>query len=173
MVFTCPVAIGRTTQRDEPTGHSRRKALRAGAFLALGTATASVTACGLLDRNDPPPPPDPLEPLVTGALDLEARHRAAIAADPALAGRLTPVADAHRAHATELAAAIGVALPSTAGSGATVPPGDTAAVLVALREAEEQGRARAATLCADAPADRATLVGSIAAARATHVEALR
>jgi hypothetical protein len=46
-------------------------------------------------------------------------------------------------------------------------------VLTALREAEERGRAAAATLCADAPADRAALVGSIAAARATHVEALR
>lgn len=174
MVLTCPVAIGRTTQRDGTDRHSRRKVLRGGALLALGVATASVTGCELLDPDDPPPPPDPLTPLVTGALALEARHRAAITADPTLAARLTPIAEAHRAHATELATAIGMPLPSATPAGTTAAPtGDPGPVLAALREAEERGRAEAATFCADAPAARAALVGSIAAARATHVEVLR
>ncbi|WDZ87509.1 hypothetical protein [Micromonospora cathayae] len=148
--------------------------LRTGTLLALGAATAPVTGCGLLGRNDPPPPPDPLQSLVDGALDLAARHRAAIAADPALAARLTPIAEAHQAHAAELAATIGTPLPSASPSAPADPPtGDTGTVLTTLREAEERGRAEAATRCADAPADRAALVGSIAAARATHVEALR
>ncbi|BCL16285.1 hypothetical protein [Micromonospora sagamiensis] len=148
--------------------------LRTGVVLVLGGATASVAGCGLLDRDDPPPPPDPLTPLVDGALALAARYRAAIDADPALTDRLTPIAEAHRAHATELAAAIGMALPSPSPSApAAGPTGDAATVLAELRADEERGRAEAATFCAQAPADRAALVGSIAAARATHVEVLR
>ncbi|MEU4568512.1 hypothetical protein [Micromonospora sp. NPDC023956] len=173
MVLTCPVAIGRATQRDGTAGHTRRKVLRTGALLALGGATASAAGCGLLDRDGPPPPPDPLTPLVDGALALAARYQAAIDADPALAGRLTPIAEAHRAHATELAAAIGVALPSASPSAPAGAPTGTAAVLADLRAAEDRARAEAATFCAEAPADRAALVGSIAAARATHVEVLR
>jgi hypothetical protein len=174
MVLTCPVAIGKATQRDGAAGHSRRKVLRTGALLALGGATASVAGCGLLDREDPPPAPDPLQPLVDGALALAARYRAAIGVDPALTERLTPIAEAHHAHAAELAAAIGVALPSPSPSAPGEPPtGDATAVLAELRTAEERGRVEAATFCAQAPADRAALVGSIAAARATHVEVLR
>ncbi|WP_425413339.1 hypothetical protein [Micromonospora pallida] len=168
------MAIGRATQRNGAAGHSRRKVLRTGALLALGGATASVAGCGLLDREDSPPPPDPLQPLVDGALALEARYRAAIGADPTLADRLTPIADTHRAHAAELAAALGVALPSPSPSASTAAPsGDADTVVAELRAAEERARAEAATFCAQAPADRAALVGSIAAARATHAEVLR
>ncbi|WP_231931577.1 hypothetical protein [Micromonospora echinospora] len=174
MVLTCPVGIRRATQRDGTAGHSRRKLLRTGALLVLGGATVPVAGCGLLDRDDPPPPPDPLQPLIDGALALAARYRAAIGADPTLTARLTPIADAHHAHATELAAAIGVALPSPSPvASTTAPAGDAATVLAELRAAEERARAEAATFCAQAPADRAALVGSIAAARATHAEVLR
>lgn len=175
MVLTCPVATVRTTQRNYASGHSRRAVLRAGALLALGGAAAPLTGCELLDRDTAPDPlPDPLEPLVTGALDLAARHRAALGADPGLADRLTLIADAHQAHATELARVIGMTLPSAPPG---VPPAigadDRADALAALRDAEQQGREAAAKACADAPAERAALVGSIAAARATHVEALK
>ncbi|GAB3972305.1 hypothetical protein [Plantactinospora veratri] len=42
-----------------------------------------------------------------------------------------------------------------------------------LREAEQQGRDAAAKACLEAPANRAALVGSVTAARATHLEVLR
>ncbi|MEH0828434.1 hypothetical protein V6U84_50750, partial [Micromonospora sp. CPCC 205714] len=58
--------------------------------------------------------------------------------------------------------------PAAAGS-ASAPD----AVLTELRRAEQEGRTNAARACAGAPAERAALLGSIAAARATHVEALK
>ncbi|MFG1953386.1 hypothetical protein [Micromonospora sp. NPDC048830] len=147
--------------------------LGAGALLALGGATAPLTGCDLFDRDEGPPPgPDPLEPLAAEARDLAARHRAALAADPDLAELLTPIAEAHEAHAGELARLTRRPAASAAPS-ADATPGDRAAMLDALREAEQRGRETAAKLCAEAPAGRAALLGSIAAARATHVEALR
>ncbi|SCE63983.1 hypothetical protein GA0070564_10122 [Micromonospora mirobrigensis] len=176
MVLTCPVATGRTTQRDETTGHSRRNLLRAGALLALGGAPAPLAGCDLFDRgDDPPPAPDPLEPLVAGALELAGRHRAALAADPGLAERLTPIAEAHEAHAAELRRVIGRTPPSGSPSptpGASAPTTTGAALVAELRAAERTGQVAAAKACATAPAERAALLGSIAAARATHVEVL-
>ncbi|MBC9003053.1 MULTISPECIES: hypothetical protein [Micromonospora] len=147
--------------------------LRAGGLVALGGATAPLTGCDLFDRDEEPPEPDALEPLVAEALALEARYRAAATADPALAGRLTPIADAHRAHAEELRRVIGRPAPSgtPAAGSASAPAPD--AVLTELRRAEQEGRTNAAKACAAAPAERAALLGSIAAARATHVEALK
>ncbi|MFI9529817.1 hypothetical protein [Micromonospora rosaria] len=147
--------------------------LRTGALLALGGATVPLAGCDLLDREDAPDPAaDPLAPLLAGALDLAARHRAAMAADPTLADRLGPIAEAHQAHAAELGRVIGAASPSPTPAG-SAPAGDRTAVLAALRAAEQQGRQDAATACAQAPAERAALLGSVAAARATHVEALK
>ncbi|MBM0228743.1 hypothetical protein [Micromonospora sp. ATA51] len=98
------MATGRTTQRNGAPGHSRRNVLRAGALVVVGGAAVPLTGCDLFDRgDDKPPPPDPLEPLAAEAAALAARHRAAIAADPALADRLTPIADAHQATATSCA----------------------------------------------------------------------
>ncbi|MBF9129874.1 hypothetical protein I0C86_13010 [Plantactinospora sp. S1510] len=152
--------------------------VRAAALVALVGTTGSLTGCGLFDGEpDPPPAPDPLAPLIGGALDLAARYEATIAAFPELADRLRPLAEAHRAHAAELARVTRTTLPS-----ATVAPstsaGDSGAVTAAatlkqLREAEQQGRDAAAKVCTEAPADRAALVGSITAARASHLEVLR
>ncbi|WFE60560.1 hypothetical protein [Micromonospora sp. WMMD712] len=168
------MARGRTTPHDRAFGHSRRNLLRAGALLALGGAVAPLTGCDLLDRGDQQDQaPDPLEPLATQARELAARHRAALAADPGLAPLLTPIADAHEAHAAELAKLTGRPPASPGPSPEATTGGDRAAVLAALRKAEQDGREAAAKLCAAAPADRAALVGSIAAARATHVEALK
>ncbi len=175
MVLTCPVATDGTTQHRGSPGHSRRSLLRAGALVGLGGAAVPLTGCDLFDRgDDSPPPPDPLEPLAAESAALEARHRAAVAAAPTLADRLTAVADAHRAHAEELRKVIG--RPSSSGSPAATPTltaTDPDGVLAELRQAEQQGRESAAKACAAAPADRAALLGSIAAARATHVEALK
>ncbi|MEW2374687.1 hypothetical protein AB0883_01095 [Micromonospora sp. NPDC047812] len=148
--------------------------LRAGALLALGGAAAPLTGCGLLDRDDEPTPgPDPLTPLLDESLRLAAGHRDAAAAHPALAGLLTPIAEAHRAHAAELARVIGVPLPSASAAATPATPGDPAAARAALREDERAAREAATRACAAAPAERAALLASIAAARATHVEALR
>ncbi|MFF0101334.1 hypothetical protein ACFYO8_18610 [Micromonospora sp. NPDC005257] len=168
------MGTGRTPSNQVGAGHSRRWLLRAGGLVALGGATAPLTGCDLFDRDEEPPTPDALEPLAAEALALEARYRAAATAAPALAGRLTPIADAHRAHADELRRVIGRPAPSgtpAAGTSASAPAPD--AVLTELRRAEQEGRTNAARACAEAPAERAALLGSIAAARATHVEALK
>ncbi|MFI9643037.1 hypothetical protein ACIG87_23785 [Micromonospora sp. NPDC051925] len=148
--------------------------LRTGALLAVGAAAVPLTGCGLLDRDEPSPPPDPLEPLVGESRALAARYRAAIAADPGLTDRLTPIADAHTAHADELRRLIGRPEPTgSATPSPTVAGGGRAALLTELRTAEQSGRDNATKACADAPGDRAALLGSIAAARATHLEALK
>ncbi|SCG36424.1 hypothetical protein [Micromonospora inositola] len=153
--------------------------LRAGALVVVGGAAVPLTGCDLFDRDDDkPPPPDPLEPLAAESAALSARHRAAIAADPGLADRLSPIADAHQAHADELRRVIGRPAPSgapsgTPGASGAADPADPADPLAGLREAERAGRDNAAKACAAAPAERAALLGSIAAARATHLEALK
>ncbi|MEV4757518.1 hypothetical protein AB0J86_20720 [Micromonospora sp. NPDC049559] len=167
--------IGIPDQNHRPPGHSRRAVLRAGALASVTAVTAPLAGCDLFDGSDERDRgPDPLAGLVTGALDLAARHEAAAAAFPDLAARLTPIAQAHRAHAAELARVIATPLPSGA---PTVPAGgaetDDRATLAALRKAEQRGQEEATRLCVDAPASRAALVGSIAAARATHAEVLR
>jgi len=149
--------------------------LRAAALVAVGGTAVPLTGCDLLDRGDDPDPgPDPLEPLAAESAALADRHRAAIAADPSLADRLTPIADAHRAHAAELRRVIGrPARSTTPAGGPTAPTGaGQAGSLAELRRAEQTGRENAAKACAAAPPGRAALLGSIAAARATHVEAL-
>ncbi|HEX5543378.1 MAG TPA: hypothetical protein VFX60_17795 [Micromonospora sp.] len=170
----------RTAEEDQGRGSGlpRRALLRA----ALAAAAAvPLASCDLSDDEpEPEPSPDPLAPLITGALDLAARHRAAAAAFPELAARLTSVAQAHEAHATELARSIGAAVPSEAVGSASPsdpPPGpqesDMKAALAALRAAEQEGRDAAAAACLVAPKEHAALVGSIAAARATHLEVLK
>lgn len=159
--------------------------LRTAAGAAL-TAVAAypLAACDLLvGEPTPEGTTDPLAPLLTSALALAARHDAAITAHPELAQRLTPLADAHRAHAAELARMTGAKLPSASTSprtgGAATPgaaastPADVDGTLAALRAAEQEGRRAAAQACQVASAGRAALLGSITAARATHVEVLR
>ncbi|MEO3743061.1 hypothetical protein [Plantactinospora sp. B5E13] len=170
----------RSTDTNQDTGlpgRSRRELLRSVALVALVGATGALTGCGLFEGEpEPPPAPDPLEPMMAGALDLAARYEAAIAAFPELADRLRPVAEAHRAHATELARVIGATPPpaTAAPSPASIGGGTSDAdVLRELRKAEQEGRDAAKKACTEAPADRAALVGSIAAARATHLEVVR
>jgi hypothetical protein len=90
--------------------------------------------------------------------------------EPGLATRLTPLADDHRAHAAELARLIGTTLPSTV---ASAPAGAADDTVATLRAAEQAAQKSAVAACRAAPAERAALLGSIAASRATHAEALR
>ncbi|GAA0800841.1 hypothetical protein Sya03_08840 [Spirilliplanes yamanashiensis] len=141
----------------------------AGAGLALG-------GCGLFDDDPaPPPPPDPLLPLRDAALALAGTYDRAVAAQPALQARLAPIAAAHRAHAAELDRILDPPAPApSASAAASAAPDAVGAPTVAeLRAAERQAHKDAAAACRAAPADRAALVGSVAAARACHAEALR
>ncbi|MEV4810452.1 hypothetical protein [Micromonospora avicenniae] len=151
--------------------------LRAGGLLALGAAAAPLTACDPFGREEAAPrPPDPLRPLLDESLALAAAYRDAATAHTDLAARLNPIAEAHQAHAAELARVLGVELPSagaTPGGTAATAATDADATIADLRQRERVGRDGALTACAAAPAARAALVGSIAAARATHLEALK
>ncbi|WP_329108404.1 hypothetical protein OG792_06975 [Micromonospora sp. NBC_01699] len=167
-----------TNQNHRVRGRSRRDLIRAAGLVALATGAGSLSGCGLFGDEPPPPPPDPLAPLVTEAFDLADRYDVAVAGFPELADRLGPVAQAHRAHAAELARVTGTALPSGsptvgASAGTSTPAGDAKSALAALRAAEVEGRETMARACAEAPASRAVLLGTIAAARATHLEVLR
>jgi hypothetical protein len=105
----------------------------------------------------------------TGAL--ADRYDDTISTVPALAGRLTPIRDAHRAHVKALATALGVAAPASAPP-ATRSPADGGAALAAVVAAEKTGRDAAVAACLGAVPRLAPLIGSIAAARATHLEVL-
>jgi hypothetical protein len=178
MVFTNAV---RTS--DEGGGPSRRAVLRAGVGAALVGLAGS--GCDLLSGDpEPPPRPDPLVPLLAGTAELIVRYDAALAAHAELAATLTPVREAHVAHAGELARLIGTPTPGGASASAGAPggsagptggsaPGDAQGTLAALRAAEQGARRAAADACLAADAQRAALLGSIAAARASHVEVLR
>jgi hypothetical protein len=140
-------------------------------LLGALAGSAALAGCGILDREpEPAPQPDALQPLLDEALALAASYDRTIVAQPALAARLTPLAEDHRTHATELARVIGATLPS-AGPSASAPA--AAETTATLRKAEQAAQKTAVAACKAAPAERAALAGSIAACRATHAEALR
>jgi hypothetical protein len=149
------------------TGHRRRRVL--GAAVGSAVSATTLSGCGLFD-DDPAPPaaPDALQPLLDESLALAAAYDRALAAEPGLRTRLTPLAADHRAHAAELAKVIGRAVPSAAAA-----PAAGADVLAGLRAAELAAQKSATAAGRQAPADRVMLVASIAACRATHAEALR
>jgi hypothetical protein len=152
----------------------RRQVLGA---LALGAAgTATLAGCGIFDDDpEPVPEPDALQPLLDEALALAASYQRAALAQPGLAKRLAPIGETHRAHAQALAQLIGAVLPSTGASpsASATATEDPSGSVAALRTAETTGQQNAAAACRKTSPERAALVGSIAAARATHVEALR
>jgi hypothetical protein len=169
MVLTVAVVTG-------DNGHTRRRILG----VAAGTAVAAAASgCGVFDDEPEPVKPDALQPVLDEALGLAAALDRAALAQPGLATRLTPLAGDHRAHITELSRVIGRPAPpapaaSSGAPGAGDPDaGNPAALLKQLRAAEQAAQRTATTACRQAPAERAALVGSIAACRATHAEALR
>jgi hypothetical protein len=148
--------------RVSETRHRRRTVI-------LGAAGAvTLGGCGVFEKDEETPkPPDPLQPLLDEALALAAAYDRALVTEPGLATRLTPLADDHRAHAAELARVIGASpapAPSAQNGQETIQD---------LRQAEQKAQKTAVAACKNAPANRAALVGSIAACRATHAEALR
>jgi hypothetical protein len=167
---------------EERRGHSRRTVLRA----AVGGAVGAV---GLAACDSPRPAaqrqrvPDPLNPFYLDTAALLGRYEATIATQPGLTERLGPLRDTHRAHLQALAREIGPGLdapstggqaspaPSTGGQAPTVGVGAPAS-LSTLLAAEKDAAAAARAACLRAPSYRAALLGSIAAARASHVVVL-
>lgn len=155
---------------------------RAVLVTAGGAGVAAVlSGCTLFAREQPDdPPPDPLEPLLAATRALAARYQEDIAAHPELAPRLEPIRQAHEAHAEALRELIGPSPTPSAGSGTWAPPlatptrgaEDPADVLAILADAERAGAREARLACLSAPPERAGLLGSITAARATHAEVL-
>lgn len=153
-------------------GWSRRALLIA----AAGAAGSALAGCSW--RADPPPPvpPDPLLPLLRSTDALAAHYQAVRAAYPDLADRLAGIHEAHLAHVAalrELTGADPSASPSAAVSPSPpTPTDDPAAVLTDLAAREQTARAEAAAACLSAAPARAALLGSITAARATHLVVL-
>ncbi|GIJ45867.1 hypothetical protein Val02_27530 [Virgisporangium aliadipatigenens] len=113
---------------------------------------------------------DLLRGVLAESARLAARYEAAIGALPAEAERLTVVRDAHRAHADALLRALDTAT-APADPSASAAPGGTV-TLKTLAEDERAASGRAATACLGVLSHHAPLVGTIAAARATHAESL-
>lgn len=154
-------------------GWSRRAVLGAAGAAAAGV----LPGCSWFDRSGPPPPPDPLEPLLAATRALAARYDSVLTAFPQLAARLRPLREAHAAHQAALLQVIGrpelaSASPGTGNWSAPAGGAEPAAALAVLRDAELTGQAEATAACLAAPPERAALLGSIAAARATHAEVL-
>ena len=192
MVFTDRVPTTADRPYPGPPDASPRATGRR-RLLAAGAAAGALALAGCrFGGAKPAAKPDPLVPVLAGVQDLVARYDAALAAVPDLTTRLRPLRGEHAVHASLLARAIGgpSASPSRAGSPAASAAGtpsdgtspddgtgtgdgtDPAAVLAALRAAEQGGYAAAVAACLAAPAGSAALLASIAACRATHVEVL-
>jgi hypothetical protein len=146
--------------------------LAAAGWATSGLATATLGGLAGCDIGGPGPeptrPPDPLLPFLTATVALADKYDAAIAAEPSLGARLTPLRDDHRAHVRALAREIGISPPSPSAS-ASAEPSTVQGLLAAEKDAQKD----AVKACLEGPSYRAALLGSIAACRASHQEALR
>lgn len=172
MVFTMAVRV------RGGTGWTRRAVLAAGSVAAAGAATGCAWFAP--EPPPPPPPPDPLEPLLAGTRALAARYQQVLTRHPELAGQLAPLHQAHLAHVDALLTMIGrpeLATP-TPGTGSWSPPLDPPVparpgdAVAQLRETEQAARQAATEACLAAAPERAALLGSVTAARATHAAVL-
>ena len=163
MVFTIRVHAGWS-----------RRAVLTGLGAAAAAAAATASGCTWWSDRSDPPPPDPLAPLVATTATLRARYEHAVSAFPDLADRLTPLLSAHRAHEQVLRELTGIPEPTDGPrwAPATSATTDPDSLLAELRAAEETAQHEAEQACLTAPSERAALLGSITAARATHREVL-
>ncbi len=155
---------------------TRRQVLAVAGVAAAG----ALGGCDMLgSRPKPTPKPHPLAPVLAETEALAARYDAALAAYPALAGRLGPVRDDHHAHVAALAGAMGRRPPSATpsaqagGTPSEAPPGTQAATVATLRTAEAAARTSGYDACLALPGNFTALVGSIVAARTAHLEVVR
>lgn len=149
--------------QDAREGPPRRTVLRGAAGLVVVTGLVAAAGCA---RDEGP---DELEaPLAAARADV-ATATAALAAFPELAARLTPLADARRAHADALAAEVRRARPDRAPAVDASPatptdrPGSAAAAVSALRGSLGRARDAAGALAMTTASYRCGLLTSIAA----------
>jgi hypothetical protein len=163
-------------ERRPPTRNSltRRSVLAASLVTA---STGALAGCGLTEswtgqHDEEPSPADAaaLRSVAAESLQLGARYDGAIGTAGGQAALFTAIRDGHRAHH----AAIGRALAETAapGSPASTSASGSGTAVKDLTAAERAAADQAAAACVQVSARFAPLVGSIAAARAGHAEAL-
>jgi hypothetical protein len=139
------------------------------AGLLGGAGLVGLTGCGVFSHEEPPGT-TALDGFIASTATLADLYDATVTANPDLAAALTPLRDAHRAHLAALASAVGREAPAVGASEAA--GSGQAAAFTALAEAEKAARTEAEAECLKATPRLAGLLGSIAAARATHVEVL-
>ncbi|MDI1459428.1 hypothetical protein QEZ54_00455 [Catellatospora sp. KI3] len=135
----------------------------------------TASGCDLFDGGpDTPPAPDQLTGLLAGTWTLIAAYDSALTALPELGPLLGPLRETHRQHADAITAIMDPRPSAQAFGPSSLAPaaGDRKAVLTSLRTAEQNGSRQAAEVCLATTPARATLVGEIAVARATHLEVL-
>lgn len=142
----------------------------------LGSAAlTTITGC---DARSDEPAPDPeaaqLQGLLATTAALADRYQAALSAVAALPATVGQIRDSHLAHARAVAQALGTPTPrpSASTAGAVPGPAERDATLAALMAAENEAYEKAVALCLTSSPRFAALLGSIAAARATHRAAL-
>lgn len=152
---------------------TRRGLLRAAVAAAGLVGVGSAAGCDLFGGggSDGVQATGEQTQLLAGTVALADAYDDAITRVPSLAGRLTGPRDAHRAHAQALAQALATPAPQS-GSSPVGGGNEPTAVLAALKELESQGLEAARGVCLTAPNRLASLVGTIAAARACHLEVL-
>jgi hypothetical protein len=154
-----------------PTAYTRRALLRTALAATGAVAAAGLSGCDLFGKKGSAAGADAgLTAFLANTAALAEQYRQAIQDSPDLTALLTPIRDAHAAHTAKLAEALGVTAPSPAAAPGT--SGDRGTVIAALRRAETEAKDKAVAACVAAPNKYAPLVGSIAAARATHLEVL-
>lgn len=122
--------------------------------------------------------PDPLEAVLTSHTTLRDKYAAALAAAPTLVPLLTPLHAESVKHVDALAAAMARKPPAASrssepsGPAGSAKPVDPAGVLVELRALETATQQQTTTLATTIKAQRAPLLGSIAASHACHLVVL-
>ncbi|QHC01880.1 hypothetical protein EK0264_17395 [Epidermidibacterium keratini] len=165
-----------------PPTPSRRAVLAAACAVPL----LGVAACTAAPRPPEPTPVDPLADVLDRHAALREQYDVAITALPQTAPRLQPLRDNINEHIAALAAAQGVAPPSSSAPASTsgasgssaaasptaAPPADEPTALAALAAAETDLGSVVSALVSSEPTERAPLLGSITAAHACHAAAL-
>jgi hypothetical protein len=147
-------------------GISRRRVLAGLLLLPPALAGCSIGA-GAGDG------PDPLIALAEAARSDAALAAAAVAASPALADRVRPLADARTAHAVALEAEVARADPDRAPVQPTPPARPASTVTLAqVRAATVASGQAAAGAVLTLPVDRVGLVASVAACCSAYAEVL-